>query len=118
MGCHSDVFAPGFYCVQYVSFGVQFTVAHGDIAEQSADALVNAAGTSLRMGSGIAGALRREADGPIIAIHPEYPLDRKRVALEPVVIPRVRCCGSYLNTIQSGWVEFSTKYFNYPKYFT
>lgn len=31
----------------------------GDIASESADALVNAAGTSLRMGSGVAGALRR-----------------------------------------------------------
>ena len=37
----------------------------GDIAAQSADALVNAAGTSLRMGSGVAGALRRGANGPI-----------------------------------------------------
>jgi len=40
---------------------VQFSVVQGDIAEQSADALVNAAGTSLRMGSGVAGALRRAA---------------------------------------------------------
>jgi O-acetyl-ADP-ribose deacetylase (regulator of RNase III) len=38
-----------------------FSVVQGDIAEQSADALVNAAGTSLRMGSGVAGALRRAA---------------------------------------------------------
>ncbi len=28
---------------------MQFTVVHGDIAEQSTDVLVNAAGTSLRM---------------------------------------------------------------------
>jgi len=41
------------------------TVIQGDIAAQSADALVNAAGTSLRMGSGVAGALRRGANGPI-----------------------------------------------------
>lgn len=34
------------------------TVAQGDIAEQSADAIVNSAGTSLRMGTGVAGALR------------------------------------------------------------
>jgi len=34
-------------------------VIQGDIAAESADALVNAAGTSLRMGSGVAGALRR-----------------------------------------------------------
>ena len=40
---------------------MEFTVVRGDIAAQSADALVNAAGTSLRMGSGVAGALRRAA---------------------------------------------------------
>jgi len=44
---------------------MEFTVVQGDIAAQSADALVNAAGTSLRMGSGVAGALRRGAGGPI-----------------------------------------------------
>ena len=38
---------------------MRFRVVQGDIAAQSADALVNAAGTSLRMGSGVAGALRR-----------------------------------------------------------
>ncbi|SFR43555.1 O-acetyl-ADP-ribose deacetylase (regulator of RNase III), contains Macro domain [Halogeometricum rufum] len=38
---------------------MEFRVVHGDIAQQTADALVNAAGTSLRMGSGVAGALRR-----------------------------------------------------------
>jgi len=38
---------------------MEFTVVQGDIAQQSADALVNAAGTSLQMGSGVAGALRR-----------------------------------------------------------
>lgn len=44
---------------------MQFEVIQGDIAEQTADCLVNAAGTSLRMGSGVAGALRRGANGPI-----------------------------------------------------
>ena len=44
---------------------MEFTVVQGDTAEQRADALVNAAGTSLRMGSGVAGALRRGAKGPI-----------------------------------------------------
>ena len=44
---------------------MQFTTVQGDIAQQSAEALVNAAGTSLRMGSGVAGALRRAAGGPI-----------------------------------------------------
>ena len=38
---------------------MRFSVVQGDIAAASADALVNAAGTSLRMGSGVAGALRR-----------------------------------------------------------
>lgn len=44
---------------------MDFSVIQGDIAAQSADALVNAAGTSLQMGSGVAGALRRAADGSI-----------------------------------------------------
>jgi O-acetyl-ADP-ribose deacetylase (regulator of RNase III) len=44
---------------------MKFSVVQGDIAAQRADALVNAAGTSLRMGSGVAGALRRGANGPI-----------------------------------------------------
>ena len=46
---------------------MKFTVIQGDIATQSADALVNAAGTSLKMGSGVAGALRRGAGGDINA---------------------------------------------------
>jgi len=44
---------------------MQFDTVQGDIGQQSADALVNAAGTSLQMGSGVAGALRRAAGGPI-----------------------------------------------------
>jgi O-acetyl-ADP-ribose deacetylase (regulator of RNase III) len=44
---------------------MEFEVIEGDIAAQRADALVNAAGTSLRMGSGVAGALRRGAGGEI-----------------------------------------------------
>ncbi|MFB6254984.1 MAG: macro domain-containing protein [Halobacteriaceae archaeon] len=44
---------------------MDFTVIKGNIANKSADALVNAAGTSLQMGSGVAGALRRGANGPI-----------------------------------------------------
>lgn len=40
---------------------MEFDVIQGDIAREEADALVNAAGTSLRMGSGVAGALRRGA---------------------------------------------------------
>ena len=37
---------------------MDFAVVQGDIAAQRADALVNAANTGLRMGSGVAGALR------------------------------------------------------------
>ena len=44
---------------------MEFTVIQGDIAAQQADVLVNAAGTSLEMGSGVAGALRRGAGGKI-----------------------------------------------------
>jgi len=44
---------------------MKFTVIQGDIAAQQADALVNAAGTSLKMGSGVAGALRHGAGGDI-----------------------------------------------------
>ncbi|MFB6096601.1 MAG: macro domain-containing protein [Haloferacaceae archaeon] len=40
---------------------MEFTVVEGDIAAQEADALVNAANTGLRMGSGVAGALRAAA---------------------------------------------------------
>jgi O-acetyl-ADP-ribose deacetylase (regulator of RNase III) len=44
---------------------MDFEVVQGDIAQQKADALVNAAGTSLKMGSGVAGALRRGAGSEI-----------------------------------------------------
>jgi len=72
---------------------MQFSVVQGDIAEQSADALVNAAGTSLRMGSGVAGALRRTAgeqlneaamaEGPVglgeVAVTDAFDLDAEYV---------------------------------------
>lgn len=61
---------------------MQFSVVQGDIAAQSADALVNAAGTSLRMGSGVAGALRRGAGGPINeAAMEKGPVDLGEVAV-------------------------------------
>lgn len=44
---------------------MDFTIIQGDIASEAADCLVNAAGTSLAMGSGVAGALREAANGPI-----------------------------------------------------
>jgi O-acetyl-ADP-ribose deacetylase (regulator of RNase III) len=72
---------------------MEFTVVQGDIAAQSADALVNAAGTSLEMGSGVAGALRRAGgaelgeaaveQGPIdlgaVAVTDAYDLDAEYV---------------------------------------
>ena len=72
---------------------MEFSVTQGDIADQRADALVNAAGTSLRMGSGVAGALRRAAgeelneaamaEGPIdlgeVAVTDAYDLDAEYV---------------------------------------
>ncbi|RLM59191.1 Appr-1-p processing protein [Halobellus sp. Atlit-31R] len=72
---------------------MQFTVVQGDIAAQTADALVNAAGTSLQMGSGVAGALRRGggealnqaavAKGPVdlgdVAVTDAYDLDAEYV---------------------------------------
>jgi O-acetyl-ADP-ribose deacetylase (regulator of RNase III) len=72
---------------------MEFTVVQGDIAAQSADALVNAAGTSLRMGSGVAGALRRAggeqldeaatAEGPVdlgaVAVTDAFDLDAQYV---------------------------------------
>ncbi|AKU07055.1 macro domain-containing protein [Haloferax gibbonsii] len=61
---------------------MEFTVVQGDIAAQSADALVNAAGTSLRMGSGVAGALRR-GGGPELneAAMAKGPIDLGAVAV-------------------------------------
>jgi len=72
---------------------MEFSVIQGDIAAESADALVNAAGTSLRMGSGVAGALRRGggealneaamAEGPIdlgaVAVTGAFDLDAEYV---------------------------------------
>ncbi|WP_436902858.1 macro domain-containing protein [Halovenus halobia] len=72
---------------------MHFEVIQGDIAAQSADVLVNAAGTSLQMGSGVAGALRRGAGqeindeavskGPIdlgaVAVTDAYDLDAEHV---------------------------------------
>ena len=72
---------------------MEFDVIQGDIADQSADALVNAAGTSLEMGSGVAGALRRRGGeelnddavehGPIdlgeVAVTDAYDLDAEYV---------------------------------------
>ncbi len=40
-------------------------VIQGEIAAQSADALVSSDRTNLRMATGVAGAIRRAADGPI-----------------------------------------------------
>jgi O-acetyl-ADP-ribose deacetylase (regulator of RNase III) len=65
---------------------MEFRVTQGDIAAQSADALVNAANTGLRMGSGVAGALRRAAgDG----------LNEEAVAKGPVDLGGVAVTDAY-----------------------
>ncbi|UTF53808.1 macro domain-containing protein [Natronosalvus rutilus] len=65
---------------------MEFDVIKGDIAAQSANALVNAAGTSLRMGSGVAGALRRGA-GPEI--------NEKAIAKGPIDLGEVAVTDAY-----------------------
>ena len=61
---------------------MEFDVIQGDIAQQSADVLVNAAGTSLQMGSGVAGALRRGAGQEINeAAMSKGPVDLGEVAV-------------------------------------
>ncbi|MDS0281690.1 macro domain-containing protein [Haloarcula onubensis] len=65
---------------------MEFDVVQGDIAAQSADALVNAANTSLRMGSGVAGALKRAAGGGI---------DDEAVAKGPVELGGVATTDAY-----------------------
>ncbi|MFC6906402.1 macro domain-containing protein [Halalkalicoccus tibetensis] len=60
---------------------MEFDVIQGDIARQGADVLVNAAGTSLRMGSGVADALRRGAgEGINEAAMSKGPVDLGAVA--------------------------------------
>lgn len=65
---------------------MEFDVIQGDIAAQSADALVNAANTSLRMGSGVAGALKRAAGTGI---------DDEAVAKGPVDLGGVATTDAY-----------------------
>jgi O-acetyl-ADP-ribose deacetylase (regulator of RNase III) len=65
---------------------MEFRVVQGDIAAQSADALVNAAGTSLKMGSGVAGALRRAAGRGI---------NEEAISKGPVDLGDVAVTGAY-----------------------
>ncbi|PSP85630.1 Appr-1-p processing protein [Halobacteriales archaeon QS_6_64_34] len=65
---------------------MEFDVIQGDIAAQSADALVNAANTSLRMGSGVAGALKRAAGSGI---------DDEAIAKGPVDLGGVATTDAY-----------------------
>ncbi len=65
---------------------MEFDVVQGDIARQSADVLVNAAGTSLQMGSGVAGALRRAAGDE---------LNEEAVAAGPVDLGEVAVTDAY-----------------------
>jgi O-acetyl-ADP-ribose deacetylase (regulator of RNase III) len=65
---------------------MEFSVTQGDIATQSADALVNAAGTSLEMGTGVAGALRSAAGER---------LNDAAVAKEPVALGAVAVTNAF-----------------------
>ncbi len=65
---------------------MKLEIIRGDISEVAADAIVNAAGTSLIMGSGVAGALRRKAGEEI---------NREAVALGPVPLGGVAVTGAY-----------------------
>lgn len=93
---------------------MEFTVIQGDIANQSADVLVNAAGTSLQMGSGVAGALRRGAGpeineealskGPIdlgeVAVTDAYNLDAAKV-IHAAAMPHYGDGQATANSIQT-----------------
>ncbi len=65
---------------------MDFEVIQGDIAVQQADTLVNAAGTSLEMGSGVAGALRRGAGNEI---------NEEAVSLGPIDLGTVAVTDAY-----------------------
>ena len=65
---------------------MDFTVIQVNIAAEQADALVNAAGTSLKMGSGVAGALRRAVGGDI---------NEEAVSKGPVNLGRVAVTDAY-----------------------
>jgi O-acetyl-ADP-ribose deacetylase (regulator of RNase III) len=92
-GVRSGLRGPRFFGPAAEETHMEFRVVQGDIAQQSADALVNAAGTSLRMGSGVAGALRRGggealneaamAEGPVdlgaVAVTDAFELDAEYV---------------------------------------
>ena len=72
---------------------MEFAVIQGDIATQQADALVNAAGTSLEMGSGVAGALRRGAGEDI---------NEEAVAAGPIDLGAVAVTEAY--DLDADWV--------------
>lgn len=72
---------------------MEFTVVQGDVARQEADVLVNAAGTSLKMGSGVAGALRRGAGREI---------DEEAVSKGPVELGDVAVTDAY--DLDAEWV--------------
>ncbi|PSP42675.1 Appr-1-p processing protein [Halobacteriales archaeon QH_6_64_20] len=74
---------------------MDFDVVQGDIAAERTDALVNAAGTSLEMGSGVAGALRRRGGEELNEAASEA--TRRSLAAadergcESIVIPALGC---------------------------
>jgi O-acetyl-ADP-ribose deacetylase (regulator of RNase III) len=72
---------------------MHFRVIQGDIAAQSADILVNAANTSLQMGSGVAGALKRAAGSG---------LPKEAVSKGPVELGGVAATDAY--DLDAEWV--------------
>lgn len=72
---------------------MDFEVIQGNIALESADVLVNAAGTSLQMGSGVAGALRRAAGDEI---------NKEATAKGPVDLGEVAVTNAY--DLNAEWV--------------
>ena len=72
---------------------MDFRVIQGDIAAQSADVLANAANTSLRMGSGVAGALKRAAGSG---------LPKEAVSKGPVDLGEVAATDAY--ALDAEWV--------------
>ena len=65
---------------------MELDIIRGDISEVPADAIVNAAGTSLIMGSGVAGALRRKGGEEV---------NQEAVNLGPVPLGGVAVTGAY-----------------------
>ena len=72
---------------------MEFEVTQGDISLEAADVLVNSAGTSLQMGSGVAGALKQAAGDEI---------NKEATAKGPVDLGEVAVTNAY--DLNAEWV--------------